>query len=192
MSGPQAVGVDRGVYESIQRMRADRRECAALFDSPLDDAVTAGHLQRRLSEGEEIDTITDGGTWIYFAAKCGAMECMRVLLAAGADIDKPFEYHVYLQLLWGFSLRNSAQKGYTPLMAAVCGGHVEAVKLLVSAGVDLNKADEVGGTPLLVAALDGSLELVKLLVEAGAQKDLADKNGFTPLYAAALGHPEVV
>ena len=64
----------------------------------------------------------------------------------------------------------------TPLMRAAMGGHVEAVKLLLAAGADVNAHDErrVGNTALNEVAGDGSAELVATLTSASVQPDELD------------------
>jgi ankyrin repeat protein len=58
----------------------------------------------------------------------------------------------------------------TPLMRAAMGGHVEAVKLLLAAGADVNAHDNprIGNTALNEVAGDGAFEMIELLLEAGA------------------------
>ena len=52
--------------------------------------------------------------------------------------------------------------------------NVEAVKLLLSLGLDPNAANRDGRTPLMGAALKGRAEVVQLLVDAGARLDQRD------------------
>ena len=58
----------------------------------------------------------------------------------------------------------------TPLMCAARGGHVEAVKLLIAAGADVNAYDasRIGNTALNEVAGDGAFEMIEVLLEAGA------------------------
>ena len=58
----------------------------------------------------------------------------------------------------------------TPLMHAAKGDHVEAVKLLLAAGADVNAHDNprIGSTALNEVAGDGSFEMIEVLLEAGA------------------------
>lgn len=77
--------------------------------------------------------------------------------------------------------------GSRPLTSAAAGGHIEIVKLLLTAGASPILQDTwVGmppnGTPLENAADQGHLEIVKLLLERGA--DINQKGHFTPLRAA--------
>ncbi|MBR5888343.1 MAG: ankyrin repeat domain-containing protein, partial [Akkermansia sp.] len=79
------------------------------------------------------------------------------------------------------------------LYVAAKNGETELVKLLITAGADVNKANEDGLTPLYCAADKGRTECVKLLIAAGADVNKAEKFGRTPLCMAAWnGHTECV
>lgn len=60
-------------------------------------------------------------------------------------------------------------KGWTPLIAAVEGGHIEVAKLLLKRGVDVNKTSkDIKFTPLHYAVHNGDLDMVKLLIKHNA------------------------
>ena len=80
----------------------------------------------------------------------------------------------------------------TPLIAAVCGDNVEAVKLLLAKGAKVNLTDTypptvdiVGPEPLnsalMYAAGQGSAELVEILLNKGADIEQLSSKGLTPL-----------
>lgn len=80
----------------------------------------------------------------------------------------------------------------TPLIAAVCGDNVEAVKLLLAKGAKVNLTDThpptvdiVGPEPLnsalMYAAGQGSVELVEILLNKGADIEQLSSTGMTPL-----------
>ena len=76
------------------------------------------------------------------------------------------------------------QGGLTPLLLASRQGHVEAVKVLLDAGADLNYVTEGNSTgPLLVAIMNGHYDLANYLLEKGANANKANIAGVTPLYA---------
>lgn len=106
---------------------------------------------------------------------------VRLLLDAGADIDTPDTFI-----------------GLTPLMNAAGNRNIEAVKLIMAKGAQVNAVSkteglpkiqtgtvEFGGwTPLLMAAAFGPPESVKVLLDARARIDAQDYRGYTPLMLA--------
>ncbi|KAL3922430.1 MAG: hypothetical protein SGPRY_004561 [Prymnesium sp.] len=74
---------------------------------------------------------------------------------------------------------------FTPLICAACGGHVDAIKLLVDAGADLTATDVNGSTALHRAAFHGKEQAIYLLLDLGASLEATDRYGRTPLHAAA-------
>ena len=80
--------------------------------------------------------------------------------------------------------------GYTALMWASEYGNLEAAKLLIENGADVNAKDKYGDTALIEA---GHLEVVKLLIENGADVNAKNEDGKTALMRASReGHLEVV
>jgi ankyrin repeat protein len=77
-----------------------------------------------------------------------------------------------------------APGGMTPLLFAARDGLLDAAKLLVEAGADVNKPDPNGITPLLMAITNGQLPVAQFLVDRGADLKAADWYGRTPLWAA--------
>ena len=81
-------------------------------------------------------------------------------------------------------LRESS--GGTPLTSAVMTSQINAVKLLVELGANMEAATFRGiKTPLWIASSNGDTEIVKFLVEKGANKEAIGEYGRTPLLAAA-------
>jgi ankyrin repeat protein len=74
--------------------------------------------------------------------------------------------------------------GMTALLLASRDGHLDAAKLLVEVGADVNLADPNGITPLLMALTNGQVEVAKLLLQHGADSKRADWWGRQPLWAA--------
>jgi uncharacterized protein len=124
-----------------------------------------------------------GATAFLLAAKRVDVEVMKVLAAAGADAKMP------------------AADGTTPLMVAAglamwyvgedggsMAGHeheaVEAVRMCVELGNDVNARNEYGETPLHGAAFRGVNEIVDYLVAKGAALDARDSRGWTPFTIA--------
>ena len=117
-----------------------------------------------------------GETAFFLAALSGDAEIMRVLASKGADP------------------RLSAKRNMTTLMAAA-GGHrgvtrdtmkkrlgdpLEAVKVVVELGIDLNETNEAGQTAMHYAAFTGEDEVIQFLAANGAKVDVSDRLGQTP------------
>lgn len=58
--------------------------------------------------------------------------------------------------------------GKTPLFYASSSGCIQAVKILVENGADINKTESNGETPLYRTVDNNSIEIVQLLIENGA------------------------
>jgi len=72
--------------------------------------------------------------------------------------------------------------GYTPLIYASRAGQVEAVRLLLRRGAEVDRqTTEMRSTALHRAAVAGHAEVVRLLLEAGADVRIRDCDGLTAL-----------
>src|SRR5207253_9605208 len=86
------------------------------------------------------------------------------------------------------SLANAwAEDGYQPLGLASFFGHVDAARLLVERGAEINSAsrNHMKVMPLHSAAAaddpEARYEIAKLLLEAGAEPNARQQDDFTPL-----------
>ncbi|GJN35393.1 hypothetical protein PR202_gb24165 [Eleusine coracana subsp. coracana] len=102
----------------------------------------------------------DGETPLLLAASQGKVAVLAYLLDRGGDPAKP------------------DSGGVTPLHESAENGHTEAVRLLLSKGVDVDPI-YYRGTPLHLAASKDREEAVKILLEHGADGG-ADVNNKTP------------
>jgi ankyrin repeat protein len=145
-----------------------------------------------------------GLTVLVYAARSGCSRCVRSLIAAGADIDKP------------------TPEGMTPLMIAIDNMSFDTARVLLDAGANPHVWDWYGRTALYVATDMSSFrgrqphptassetsatDLIRLLLEAGVNPNaqlnmhrpsrggnngrFADEllnTGTTPLLRAAIG-----
>jgi ankyrin repeat protein len=102
-----------------------------------------------------------GNTLLMLAAYHGQAETARLLLTAGADVDR----------------RND--RGQTPLGGVAFKGDTALVELLLAAGADL-EADNGGGmTPLMFAAMFGRTAVVTQLQRAGASSRRRSRLGLS-------------
>ncbi|CAN9508663.1 unnamed protein product [Ophioblennius macclurei] len=85
------------------------------------------------------------------------------------------------------------EDGLTPVLWAAYHGHLEALRLVVSRGGDVDKCDIWGNTPLHLAAANGHHNCLTFLVAFGANVWCLDNDYHTPLdMAAAKGHMDCV
>jgi ankyrin repeat protein len=122
--------------------------------------------------------LTTGTTPLLRAAKAADLAAMRALLDAGALVD----------------LANDL--GYTPLLAAAGAGRgnnptrngqkteemaIEAVRMLLAAGANVNARGVDGDTALMGAAYRGWSALAEVLAAARADLDAADQDDMTAI-----------
>ena len=72
----------------------------------------------------------------------------------------------------------------TPLVYAARAASVDAARVLLEAGADVNQVTRYGWSPLLAATQNRNYQMGKFLIERGADVNLANKGGWTPLYLA--------
>ena len=139
-----------------------------------------------------------GLTALLFAARQGALDCVQLLVKAGAGVNQ------------------ASVDGSSPLLVAVQNGYYNIASFLLERGADPNLANNKGWTPLYLAVKnrnteataipgpspDGALEFITTLLDRGANPNLRIKNdtevhqamtalwlkeaGATPLLRAAL------
>jgi ankyrin repeat protein len=74
--------------------------------------------------------------------------------------------------------------GLTALVYAVRRGDLETVKVLLTAGADINQLTGSRWSPLLVATHNRHYQIGSFLMDRGADTTIANKAGWTPLYLA--------
>jgi ankyrin repeat protein len=144
-------------------------------------------VERLLKAGVSANTTGPlGETALHLCARTGRPEAVRVLLTNGARID---------------TIEN--WRGQTPLMWAAAEGNVDAMKMLIEAGADVNARSTIiawerqrteeprdkwlppgGLTPLLFAAREGKVASARVLLDAGADINIVDPDRHTPLILA--------
>ncbi|KAL8530372.1 hypothetical protein ACS0TY_007418 [Phlomoides rotata] len=113
------------------------------------------------------------------------------VLHAAAGMGE-FEVCKFLVEEMGVDIDVKTDRGDTPLLLAIVGGHVGIAKYLIERGADITMTDSVGFTALHCALLHANKELLIMLLEKGADIE-ADSVGGTPLHCAAkLGSPDIV
>ncbi|MDQ3742969.1 MAG: ankyrin repeat domain-containing protein [Acidobacteriota bacterium] len=135
--------------------------------SALLQAVYRGHgeiVSLLLATGIELD--------IFEAAATGRAERVRALLKSKPALANAF-----------------TPDGFTPLGLAAFFGHLDAVKVLLDGGAQVNVSSRnaLKAVPLRSAAVAGHLDIAQLLVARGADVNARGEGGQTPLHEVAGG-----
>ena len=126
-------------------------------------------------------TVHIGATPFFLAAKTADAPMMRLLAAAGADpLARTGENATPLMAAAGVGYR----QGESPGTEAEA---LEAVKLAVELGDDVNAANGIGFTALHGAAVRGANSIIQFLVDKGARLNARDRRGRTVYTIAEEG-----
>jgi ankyrin len=170
----------------------------ATFENSIDRAPLLELIQILLERGADPNArtkevppvrgdflrITASLSWVDFtgqtpfitAALAGDVTVMKLLLSRGADPNIPtFAGTTALMAAAGVNwvFDQTYDEGQPALL--------EAVKLCVELGMDINAVNSMGLTAVHGAANRGSDEIIKYLASLGARLDVKDKEGRTPL-----------
>jgi ankyrin repeat protein len=151
--------------------------------------LSAPLMQRHHSAGDR--ALGEGSTPFMRAAKSGDVAMMRLLLAAGADpkLTQPNQANA-LMLAAGLGWRDGS-----PAAPSYDQGSerdaIDAIKLCLEAGLDINATTASGDTALHSAINGrGSDAIIRFLAESGANLQARNKQGRTPLDVAAASRRE--
>jgi ankyrin repeat protein len=153
----------------------------------------------------------DGETALMTAARSGDPEAINVLAAHGAEIDARQPENGQTALMWAASANNAAavktllelgahlnarslsggqgagragarvSGGYSPYLYAVRSGAMDAARVLLDAGVDVNETTPDGTSALVLTTINAHYELAAMLLDYGADPNAAGQ-GWTALH----------
>ena len=134
------------------------------MEGDLIDAVCHQNLAAvaKILEGEgrmAVNVVQDEHTALLWAAKRGNVECLQLLLEAGA------------------SLTPCDPTGQTVVHKAAARGAVDCLQLLIAAGAALGQRDLLGRTPLDVAVTCEQAECEAVLRDSGARTAMVGMGG---------------
>ena len=147
-----------------------------------------------------LDMAWTGARPFFLAAKFGRGDIMRRLAESGADPHAGLDGGVTPlmaaagMLTGGFGRAGKDRLGremdsaemevaltQDPDRRSVMGSGIEAVKVAIELGADVNAASATGDTALHMAAFHGFKSVVRYLVSRGARLDATNLSGETPL-----------
>nr|DBA16076.1 TPA: hypothetical protein GDO54_003508 [Pyxicephalus adspersus] len=143
----------------------------------------------------------NGQTCIHLACEYESIDCLEVLLKAGAKDLEATNYQGMTALHIAVStgrrdltfclLRHGAnvnavdiKSGQSPLIQAVEGSQEELVSLLIQHGAQVNQLTYAGNTALHVASGRGLTEITRLLLKSGADGSIKNCHNDTALTVA--------
>jgi ankyrin repeat protein len=140
-------------------------------ESPLMAALYRGHhdiVDALIEAGAEID--------VFAAAATGRVDDLRRALEQEGAVNA------------------RAYDGWTPLHLAAFFGHLEAARILLDAGADVDALSQnaLGNTPLHAATAGRHSHVALALIERGANPHAVDAGGYTPLQIATQNQLQAV
>ncbi|KAL5108862.1 Ankyrin repeat and KH domain-containing protein 1 [Taenia crassiceps] len=165
-------------------------------------AIAACHwncLMLLLNHGSPLETANyKFCTPLMQAAFYGHIEIVQCLIDRGANVDQPLNSNkdsaltlacemgdneiIGILLKVGESNQGAEVNRYedsvdAPILAAICGGNLDIVKLLIAYHANIEERNKVGYTPLMLAAQKGAGDMVTELLDVGACIDAAANDG---------------
>ena len=123
-------------------------------------------------------------TPLLVAVQNGHIDCVRLLLKYGADIEGRGD----IEVAAGGYPNPDLYEGYTPLLVAAASGNIGILRCLLENGADINAVTAInvkGYTPLMISAHYEQFGAVTFLIDQGADVNLQDEYGYTALHHVA-------
>ena len=161
---PGFAGGSRGSEDGKREVARVLIADGAFYDICSASALDDVHRLRQILGADESQANAVAGYGmvpLHWAARAGSMECAKVLLQGGVDLN----------------VRNNAHR--TPLQLAAEQDQAEVIGLLAASGADLNTQDRKGRTPLHRATYEGKRNAAEALMAAGADTTIRNNRGKT-------------
>ncbi|MES2624730.1 MAG: ankyrin repeat domain-containing protein [Pseudomonadota bacterium] len=164
------------------RLTVRRQAIVSHCEQPTPDVVTLGELVAEGTDDDVLVELVKSGAELTAENICpkfarGNLGFVVVAAPAGANAG-------------GFGGGFGGQKRdpdggeLTPLVYAARSGAIDAARVLLESGADINQTTRYGWSALLAATQNQNYQMAKFLIENGADVNLANKGGWTPLYLA--------
>lgn len=101
------------------------------------------------------------------------LNLIQTLIEAGANLDYKESFNV-----------NDTPLNLNVVHCACFMDNIEAIKLFINGGANINSRDEHGNTPLIYAVKKESIEIVKYLIKSSANVNIENNLKETPIFYA--------
>jgi ankyrin repeat protein len=163
--------------------RMDREGALKLIQALLDRGLDINARITEVPPVRRFVTTLGDLSWVDFtgqtaflrAALSGDVTVMKLLLEKGADPKIPTNSNT-TALMAASGVNWVVAQTYTDSKES----QIEAVKLCLDLGADVNAANTMGLTAVMGAANRGADDILQFLVSKGARLDVKDKEGRTP------------
>ena len=189
------VNADKQGFNALHQTTRIRRTNIGFLPPPIGKGTMSSLdlIKKLLAGGADVNAVMTrdfrdgyrnrlnrvGATAFLLAAKNVDTEVMKVLLAAGANpLTANADNTTPLMVAAGVDMWNPGEDGGATTDAEPEA--LEAVKMLIDLGNDVNAANDRGETALHGAAYRGANTIVQYLVDKGAKLDTRSKQGWTP------------
>jgi len=199
-----ATNRNTAIAEALLKAGADPNAKLPGGTTILMTAARAGNpdiVRMLIEHGADVNAKgeTYGETALVWAANENHAEAAKVLLAHGADVNGRSAAIEREKDRFGLEgvLTILPHGSWTPLMYAARQGSLDAARVLVDGGANLNLTDPDGTTPLILGIINEHYDTAAMLAERGADPNITDAAGMGALYAAVdmntlgevFGHP---
>ena len=178
----RSINVERGEWHTVTGLREGRLELVKSLlahGANPNAGLQAPPSRAGGSRNPELPELI-GATPLLLAALAGQPDVIRALIENGADPALRTKEN-------GTALMAASGLGRVPGEVIVKeSATLEAARLLIDRGADVNAVDDVGNTALHYAAYLRRESIVRLLVERGATLDVKNKYGETPVWMSEL------
>jgi ankyrin repeat protein len=205
------IAVDEHRWEAARMLSSSGKVSSGVpgYDTWLRTAVSrrdADSVRQLLQLGAATDVIgSDGYLPIQAAAAEGDVESIRLLAAAGAQLDADTDrvtaaLHIAYERKQDAAARVLIDLGasvdvpareWTKLQRAAHDGRVEFVKLALELGANVNVSSPQAPAPLLLASERGHVDVVRLLLDGGADVSARQGTWTAVGLAQSRGHEAV-
>jgi ankyrin repeat protein len=185
-----AKRADTAVLKLLLKAGADPESANGEGETALMLVARAGNIEAAkllLKAGAKIDAREKWGgqTALIWAAAQNQAAMIKWLAAQGADVNARSTVRDWERRMTAEERPKDLNRGgMSALMFAARDGSIEAARVLLAAGAEVDFTDPDGSTPLLVALMNGHWDVAKVLIESGADVNQWDWWGQSPLYMA--------